>query len=322
MLTLHSKTYSPTILMRYPHLNTIYAGTIRRVKGINYQRERIETPDDDFIDLDWTKVGSSKLLLALHGLEGAADRPYIKGLLKHANQLGWDGVGMNFRFCSGEANRQLRVYHSGASDDLEVVLNHIFQNYHYQEIALVGFSLGGNVVLKYTGEQGKAIHPKIRCTVGVSVPCDLLGTRARFEEWDNKLYVNRFLVSLKEKIAIKREQYPDAIDYDALMKAKDIWNFDNIFTGPVHGFAGADDYYSKCSSKQFLPNVKIPTLLINAKDDSFLGETCYPYRLAEEHPYFSLDVPQYGGHVGFVTFGQKGLYWSEQRIMDFILNLR
>ena len=312
--------YQPPFLLRNQHLNTIYSGLIRRVYGVTYVRERINTPDDDFIDLDWSKKGSKKLLIVLHGLEGAADRPYVTGLIKHANEKGWDGVGMNFRSCSGEPNRALRVYHCGASDDLDVVVQHILQTTDYEQIALAGFSLGGNVVLKYTGERGTTISPKIQAAVGVSVPCDLMDARARFEKWDNRQYVRRFLTSLNEKIADKQIQYPDAVDYERLKKSKTVWEFDNIFTGPVHGYAGADDYYTKARSINFLPDVAIPTLLINAADDSFLGEKCFPTELAKKHPFFHLEIPKYGGHVGFVTTGNKGIYWTEQRILSFLEN--
>lgn len=311
-------SYQAPLFLQNNHLNTIYAGLFRKVKGLSYTRERIITPDDDFIDLDWSRKENKQLLIVLHGLEGSADRPYVRGLIKWANANGWDGVGKNFRCCSGEPNKQKRVYHSGASDDLEVVVNHILQNYQYEKIALVGFSLGGNVVLKYVGEQGKNIHPKIKAAVGVSVPCDLIGCRTRFEKWDNKLYVQRFLVSLFEKIMLKKDKYPDAVDYDRLLKVKTIWEFDNIFTGPVHGFEGADDYYLKCRSINVLDQVAIPTLLLNAKDDSFLGETCFPYNIAEEHPHFYLETPEHGGHVGFTTFGNNGFYWTEHRVMKFI----
>ena len=311
-----STKYLPPLPFRYHHFNTIYPAIFRKVK-IKFQRERLELDDGDFIDLDWSKVDSKKMVLAVHGLEGSSDSNYIKGMLRAFNRNGWDGAALNFRGCSGEVNRLLRTYHSGVTEDVEAVLQIIFEKYNYQNIILVGFSLGGNVVLKYVGERGDQIDERIQHGIGLSVPCDLAGSCREIEKPHNFIYLNRFLSSLKAKTKSK-QAFANQIDMEKIMASKDFGDFDNAFTAPVHGFKDAEDYWAKCSSKQFLSNIKIPSLLINARDDSFLSESSYPFEEAEDNPNFYFSSPEYGGHCGFIQFNESGYYWSEERVMEFV----
>ena len=316
MPNLKTHSYNPPLFFKQRHFNTIYPALFRQIK-IKYQRERMELPDGDFIDLDWSKVGSKKMVLTLHGLEGSSDSNYIKGMIRIFNQQGWDGAAMNFRGCSGEPNRLLRTYHSGVTEDVESVLQLIFQKYNYEKIILIGFSLGGNVALKYVGERGTEIDERIKHGIGISVPCDLAASGREIKKSHNFIYLNRFLSSLKSKAKTK-EAFADQIDMAKIMKSKNFDDFDNAFTAPVHGFKDAEDYWRKCASKQFLTQISIPTLLINAKDDSFLSPSSYPFEEAEINPNFFFIAPEYGGHCGFTQFQSEGAYWSEEQAIDFV----
>lgn len=317
MPIIENSTYKAPFLFRNAHLNTIFPTLFRQIKDFQYTRERIFTPDDDFMDLDWSKVGSKKLLLAVHGLEGSSESTYIKGVLKAFNQYGWDGVAMNFRGCSGEINRQLVGYNMGSSDELELVIQHLQSLNQYDEIVLIGFSLGGNVILKYLGERGEAVPQIISKAIAFSVPCHIPTANVEIAHWRNRIYLMRFLRSLNAKFKIKHKQFPDQVQLPERMP-RSFMEFDGQFTAPIHGYKSAQDYWVRCSSKQFMPNIKRPTLLVNAKDDTFLSKECYPYELAKNHSFFNLEVPDHGGHVGFMSFEQKGLIWSEIRALQFI----
>lgn len=190
--------YKPSFYFRSGHISTIYPSLFRNVNQLAFERKRWTTPDGDFLDLDWSKIGSKNLIIALHGLEGSSDSNYIKGIIRIFNENKWDGVAMNFRGCSGEPNFMRRGYHSGETTDLDFVLNKITKEYNYEKIVIIGFSLGGNVVLKYGGEQGGNIHPKVKNLIAVSVPIDLAGCTVEIEKKKNFIYLNRFLKSLKE----------------------------------------------------------------------------------------------------------------------------
>lgn len=316
MPIINNSTYQAPFLFRHYHLNTIFPALLRWVNEVKYQRETIDTPDDDFIDLDWSKVGNGKqVVIVLHGLEGMAERPYIKGMIRKFNQEGWDGVGMNFRSCSGRPNRQKRSYHMGASDDLETCINHLI-SMHYEEIVIIGFSLGGNVTLKYLGEQGATIPNAVKKGIAFSVPLHIVSANKEINHPRNRIYLNRFLDALNEKVRIKSERYPELAQQIPATLPRDFVEFDDIFTGPIHGFKDAHDYWTKTSSKQFLPSIKVPTLIVNALDDSFLSEECYPYQEAEENNYLYLETPKHGGHVGFTGWGKT--YWSENRAWEFV----
>lgn len=306
--------YTPPVGFSNPHLQTIVAGRLRRVDGPGYTRERIETPDGDFLDLDWARVDVERVVIISHGLEGSAERAYVRGMARALNRHGWDALAWNLRGCSGEPNRQLRLYHSGATDDLDAVVQHALQR--YDEVALVGFSLGGNLTLKYLGEQGDAA-PVARA-VAFSVPVDLAASSAALGRWENGLYMRYFLRSLRGKVRAKAAQFPDAVSTDGLGSISDFRGFDDRYTAPLHGFADAADYWHRSSSRHFLDAIRVPTLLVNAADDPFLAPPCYPTEVARQSEHLTLEVPTHGGHVGFVRFGADGEYWSEQRAAEFL----
>ncbi|MEM7374658.1 MAG: alpha/beta fold hydrolase [Bacteroidota bacterium] len=319
MPLLSSSSYRPPLLLRNRHAATMFPSLFRKVKGLHYERERLDTPDGDFLDLDWVQAGNNRLVIGLHGLEGSADRSYIRGMMRHFHRNKWDCMGLNFRSCSGEMNRKLRVYHSGETGDIGWVIDQILERDQYKEIVLVGFSMGANVALKYVGELGAKIPKAIRCVVAISAPCDLASCSTELnKEGVNRIYLKRFMHYLNEKLAHKLEHFPGEISLPQDRMPKDFAEFDNWFTAPMHGFEDAEDYWARASSLPFLPNIHVPSLIINARNDTFLGEECYPYEIADKHPLISLEVPRFGGHVGFAQFGTKGVYWSEQRALNFV----
>lgn len=316
MPVLSTSDYKAPALLRNRHLLTIFPSLFRKQKVVNYTRTRIPTHDNDFLDLDFSRVGSDKLVIILHGLEGDTRRQYMTGMVHIFNEGGYDTVCMNFRGCSGEINNALRFYHSGETGDLETVVRYITGSEKYQSIHLLGFSLGGNVTLKYIGEQGTGIPAIIRSAVAISVPCDLKDSSVELEKRHNFIYMRRFIRSLGEKLEIKAKKFPEISlkDFAAIRNFK---QFDDRYTAPMHGFRNAEEYWEAASSKKFLPDIRIPTLLINALDDPFLGKGSFPYEEAEQNPWFHLETPQTGGHVGFVSFTGKH-YWSELRTFRFI----
>ncbi len=309
--------YKAPFLLRNRHLLTIFPTLFRKLRPVRYTRERISTPDQDFLDLDFSYTGSRRLVIILHGLEGNSHRQYVTGMVHIFNEGGYDTVSMNFRGCSGESNKALRFYHSGETGDLHTVTGYVTASGKYDQIHFVGFSLGGNVMLKYLGEQGSNIAPVLRSAVAISVPCDLKDSSKELEKKHNFIYMRRFIRSLGEKLAVKAKQYPGLISLEDFSSIRNFKQFDDRYTAPMHGFRDAEEYWAKCSSKQYLENIHIPALLINAQDDPFLGAGSFPYREAGNNPHFYLETPETGGHVGFVTFPDK-YYWSERRAFCFI----
>ncbi|MFZ0482850.1 MAG: alpha/beta fold hydrolase [Desulfobacterales bacterium] len=312
--------YNPMVLFSNAHFQTIYPPLFRKVKGVNYVRERILTPDRDFIDLDWSKVGADRAVIVSHGLEGHSRRSYVLGMIKAFNARGWDGIAFNFRGCSGEPNRLIRSYHCGATEDLHTVVSHVIEKKGYSSISLVGFSVGGNLTLMYLGEKNDILPSLIKSAAAVSVPCDLESSSKKLAQRSNMLYMKRFLKMCHKKIRTKMKIMPDKINdanYDSIKTFED---FDNRYTAPIHGFLNAKDYWSKCSCKQYLAGINIPTLLINAQNDPFLGEACYPLEEARNNSYLFFEMPKSGGHVGFVDFKSNGEYWHETKIAAFAAN--
>lgn len=297
------------------HLETIYPALFRKVEIQKPKRERIETPDGDFLDLDWFNTGSTRLVIVSHGLEGNSTRPYMLGMAREFTQKGFDVLTWNFRGCSGEMNRKAIFYHSGATYDLDTVVRHAQAD--YQEIYLIGFSLGGNLTLKYLGEQ-KSSNPKIRKGVAISVPLDLAKSCEKISTGENIIYSRRFLVSLKEKVQNKSSLFPGEISPKALRKIKTLREFDDIYTGPLHGFSDATEYYRVNSSLQFLELIEVPTLVLNAQNDPFLSDTCFPTAMANRLEQVHFEFPKHGGHVGFTGPFPEKTYYSERRAVEFI----
>lgn len=307
-------SYQAPALLFNKHLETIYPALLRSVKNVSYTRERITTPDHDFLDLDWLKGGSKKLVIISHGLEGNSTRAYVQGMARIFFYQQYDVLAWNYRGCSGEVNKQVRFYHSGATDDLHVVIQHAIAQ-RYEQIHLIGFSLGGNLTLKYLGEQSVNLPDQIKESVVFSVPLHLHTSCMNIETSARGIYATRFLKTLKQKVADKARLMPQ-IDVRPLNQINTLQDFDDAYTARLHGFANAIDYYEKCSSLYFLNDIARPTLLVNAQNDPFLSTRCYP--VLADHKYLKTEYPKRGGHVGFAQFNKNGVYWSELRALQFI----
>lgn len=278
----------------------------------------METSEGDFLDLDWAERGASKLAVISHGLEGSSRSVYVRGMVNALTTRGWDCLAWNFRGCGGEPNRSPRLYHSGSSDDLRLVVRHALARGLHQELALVGFSLGGNVTLKFLGEEAGAADPRIRGGVGVSVPCHLSSSSRVLARPVNRIYMRHFLRSLNAKAIAKARQFPGLFDTGRLTRNRTFYEFDDQVTAPLHGFADAEDYYAKCGSLGFLRHIAVPTLLLNALDDPFLSPGCYPRVAAEANPMLKLETPRYGGHVGFMLQPRDERTQAEIRVGEFL----
>jgi predicted alpha/beta-fold hydrolase len=308
--------YSPPWFLFNPHLETIYPSLFRKVELKGYLRKRINTPDNDFLDLDWLAQGKRKIVIISHGLEGNSQRAYMKGMAKafHANDF--DVLTWNYRGCSEEMNNTLRFYHSGATEDLSCVVDHVIAK-GYENIFLIGFSLGGNLTLKYAGE--RRLDARIKGVATFSVPMNLHTSCIQISKRSNWIYSQRFVRSLRKKIKAKAELMPE-LDIEGLDSIDNLLDFDDRYTAPLHGFKNAIDYYRQCGAIRFIEDIKVPTLVVNAKNDPFLSKECFP--AMNNHPFVKLEFPDRGGHVGFASFNGNGLYWSEQRALDFITQLQ
>lgn len=287
----------------------------RKIAG-HYERERLELNDGDFLDLDWMSHNGNKLVIISHGLEGNSERHYSKGVAHYFHQRGWDALAWNCRGCSGEMNRLPRFYHHGATEDLAAVVNHAIQK-KYSHIALVGVSMGGSMSLKYVGERNDKLPHQIKAVATFSVPCDLGASARQLDKPGNRFYLNRFLKKLEKKIRAKSEKFPDLISMEGFDKIKTFRDFDNRYTAPLHGFVDAADFYTRASSGQHLSSIRIPALIVNALNDPFLPDACYPFDLAKTHDYVHLETPEHGGHVGFSMAGTSAS-WMEVRSFEFV----
>jgi len=315
--------YQPPFLLANGYVQSILPTLTRRIDCSHFRRERLTTDDGDFLDLDWSRCDLSgdpavrTLLIISHGLEGHSRRPYVAGVVREANAQGWDALAWNFRSCSGEMNKTLRFYHSGATDDLERVISHAHQ-LGYQAIHLVGFSMGGNLSLLYAGRKGRDIPPHIKSVCAFSVPCDLSASASQLAERRNKIFMWRFLKDLKCKVEAKAIDFPEQISAEDYHEVTTFQHFDDRYTAPIHGFENAADYWAKSSCKPVLKEIRVPSLLINAENDPFLPKECFPYQEARNNPYLLLEVPKSGGHVGFIELNKRQGYWMERRVVEFV----
>lgn len=295
------------------HIQTIVPNSFRQVPDFAYERERISTADGDFLDLDWLRASEHKRLVIIsHGLEGNSDRVYVRGAAFYFQEQGWDALAWNCRSCSGEMNMMPRFYHHGDTPDLATVVAHAAALGKYEEIVLLGFSMGGSMLLKYLGEQGNELPTELTKGVAISVPCDLASSAREIEKPGKKFYGERFLKRLRVKIKQKAALFPERVNADGIDEIKDFLTFDNRYTAPLHGFKDAHDFYAQASCGPWLPEIKRPVLLINALNDPFLPEPCYPFALAEQNPHLTLETPAQGGHVGFTLAGKPHSFMEER----------
>ncbi|RYD47074.1 MAG: alpha/beta fold hydrolase [Verrucomicrobiaceae bacterium] len=298
------------------HAQTIYPALFRRVPFVTTRTERLELPDGDFIDLAWAESGSNRLAILSHGLEASMRTEYIQGMAGALHRRGWDVLMWNFRGCGGEPNRLLRMYHSGATEDLRSVIQHALARHPAEEIDLIGFSLGGNLTLKLVGEDPDNLPPQIRSALAFSTPCDLACSSRQLSLFSNKIYMERFLIAMRSKVRAKKRMFPDQLDVTGLGRIRTFQEFDDRYTAPIHGFENAADYWKRNSSRQFLTAIRIPTLLVNAANDPFLGPACHPREEAEGSDAFHFEMPLTGGHVGFPGGSREN--WAETRALEFL----
>ncbi|HRJ15386.1 MAG TPA: alpha/beta fold hydrolase [Saprospiraceae bacterium] len=300
------------------HVETIVPAVARRVK-VPYERERLELPDGDFVDLDWLDKKSRRLLVLTHGLEGNSRRNYVQATARFFAQEGWDVLAWNCRSCSGEMNRLPRLYHHGEIGDFGQVIQHAFRTKDYEQVALVGFSMGGSITLKYLGVQGKELPDAVKTGIAFSTPCDIEASIRTLELPVNRFYKNRFYKKLRRKIELKAIQFPGLIDAGLLNQVKTWRDFDTFFSAPLNGFDSPETFYQQASCVNYMEGIRVPALLANAQNDPILSPECSPAELCRRHPNVYLEMPARGGHVGF-TLHRRGFSWMEQRAMEFIQN--
>jgi len=323
---LETDDYRAPWLLAQRDLATILPALMRRVPGINYQRTRIETPDNDFVDLDIPKEnpGSRTLGLVLHGLEGNSGSPYMPGMCQSLNRMGIDAAALNHCNCSGEPNRNFRSYNSAHTDDLRTVLGWIEQQKRWDRVVLIGFSLGGVITLKYLGERDGEVSPLVVGGLAIATPCDVVDSCHQLQRPRNRMYLWWFLRTLRKKALEKLERHPDEANFtvDDIRKVRNFIDYDNLYTAPAHGFKDAYDYYNTASSLNYIPAIKVPTLLLNAQNDPFLTPTCFPFGLTRDHAYVHFMAPRYGGHVGFANSTRlAGEFWMEQKARWFLQHI-
>lgn len=307
--------YKPCFLFRNGHINTCFPTLFRKI-NVEYTRERIDTPDDDFLDIDWIKTGSSKVIVLCHGLEGSSRSKYIQAVGRYFSERGWDVLAVNYRGCSGELNKKITFYHMGYTQDIETVLE---KTKEYNEMVLAGFSLGGNLILKYLGE--RSVYPEnLVCGMAVSPPCELVSNSVNFRKKSNFIYRRYFLKQLKEKVAKKALMFPDKINMKLMDKVEDMEDFDTLFTAYFNGFLDGIDYYEKTSSINFIPDIKKPTLILTPLDDPIMSKECYPRKEAAANSFITLETPKYGGHVGFSSLFSRD-YWLEKRLYEYVYDI-
>lgn len=319
-------TFKPAWWLKNSHLQTLYPALLRKPENPVLKRERLLTPDDDFIDIDFCGEGNQPLVILLHGLTGSSQSVYIKGLQQALWQQGLRSAALNFRGCSGEYNNSSRCYHSGETGDIDFLYRTLRAREPDTQMAAVGFSLGGNVLLKWLGEQGSEV--RMFAAVAVSVPLVLSACASKLDSGFSKLYRASLLRELKEYVHLKQQHLASlgkSEEAEILRQIGDLdsihsfWQYDDRVIAKLYDFANVEDYYQRSSSRQFLKEITVPTLLIQAQDDPFMTPEVIP-ELSELSASVSLEISAAGGHVGFI-FGNNPLqpeYWLEQRIPEFL----
>lgn len=308
--------FKPAWWLPSPHLQTLWPVFFKKRQPLELIAEQLELDDGDFIDLRWSKKNADKTVLVLHGLEGSLESHYVNGIMFSLEQSGYKPVLMHFRGCGGRINRLARAYHSGETGDVSTIVEHIKNKTGDYPFAAIGFSLGGNVLLKWLGESGD-LNP-LNKAVAVSVPFRLHDAAKRLEKGISKIYREHLLDSLRKSYSEKFKKIPSPLNVD-VKQLKSFWDYDDKVTAPLHGFAGAQDYYDRCSSRQFLKTIKVPTRIIHSSDDPFMVKETVPGREELSH-FIDFILTTRGGHVGFISgkTPASSYSWSENRIIEFL----
>ncbi len=314
-----SRYEASTFLTRHAHLSTIYPAKIKKYPIPHYEREKMPTDDGDFLNLDWRKQeNTEELVILFHGLEGDSKRTYLNSCSDYFFERGYSILAWNHRSCGGEMNATCRLYHHGSTDDIDRVIKKAIAE-DYKKIYLIGYSMGGALILNYLGSY--TIDQRIQCAVSFSSPLSLQSSAEQLSQFPNTVYFKNFKRTLVPKFRQKAEQFPGQINEECIDQLKSFADIDNYFTAPMHGYRDKDDYYKQASPLKVIDKITIPCLVVNAANDPFLGEACYPRPLLAAHPSVYLEIPAYGGHCGFIIPKEKHS-WAEIRALEFIEQMK
>ena len=310
---IHNSTFKAAWWLSNPHAQTLWPFLFRRRPKLKQRHETVELPDGDFLDIAWSETANRPLVLVMHGLEGSIRSHYAGNLLKRLEQSGYATVFMHFRGCSGRPNRKDRSYHSGETQDLAFIMQHVRQQTGQPVFAAIGFSLGGNVLLKWLGETGD--DNRLTTAIAISVPFQLDDIARRLERGASRLYQNHLLASLRRSYLARFRHRPSPLQVD-VNTLKTFREYDDRITAPLNGFRNVDHYYAESSSRQYLDRIAIPTLILHALDDPFMHEETVPVE-ADLSPSVTLELSSRGGHVGFISgrIPCAAKYWLEERIV-------
>lgn len=316
-----SHSYKAYGLFKNGHFNTLYGHFFDRPEALPFKREKLVHDLGFSLYLDWVQRQNNKLIIFTHGLESSSHARYISSMGQQFLQEGYDVLAWNCRNCAqGQKFDKLAYYHSGISEDLAYVVDHVIASKRYDNIVLVGFSMGGNILLKYLGEQADNLPSEIQRAMAISSPVDLLSSSHVLLQFPNQIYGRNFLKTILQKM---KENPEDLIHYglclEQILQCKNLRDFDHLFTAPVHGFNSQDDYYQQASALAFLPHIKVPYCLINAYDDPFLAQTCYPRNEEVGNVNMQTLYPKFGGHIGFNNPRIKGCSWLDQQALNFLI---
>ena len=320
MPIINTSSYQPSRwFLKNSHLNSIYPVLFRKVSGIIYERTRISTSDGDFLDIDGHYRGSDKLAILSHGFEGSSKAKYILGMVKSLHNRGIDALAWNHRGCSGQLNSKPYFYKFGFLEDLQSVINHALEKDQYKEIYLIGFSIGGTETLKYIGKNYNKLNPKIKKSVIISSPCKLDAVIQNTERIDNFFYKYMLMHSYLSKLKKKTKLRPNDFFFQTPKVMNNWKEFDKNYLSSLFGYQTPEEHWKQANASPYLQQINIPTLLINARDDSLIQhKSTYPLEEAQNSKNLFLELPKYGGHIGFVSFNSQNEYWSETRSLDFI----
>lgn len=320
MPVIHS-SYRPAWWLRHGHVQTCWPVLFRDMPPLPCVRRRMTLPDGDFLDVDvHRRQGSERSRRAViisHGLEGNSRRKYVIGMARVCLEAGFDVLAWNMRSCSGQMNDTDRLYHMGQTGDVAAVADWALRQ-GYGELALMGFSMGGNQILKWLGENPDAVPTAVKLAFVVSVPCDLPSAAPRLDSLACRPYMEYFMRTMRRKVREKAARFPGYPSVAGMERCHTFREFDSRFTAPLYGFASADEYWAASSAAPLLRNIRIPVCLLQAQDDPFCTPACFPVEAAERNPRFTLEIARHGGHVGFVVPGTGARYWSELRAAAFL----
>lgn len=321
--------FNPHRLLRNAHTQTVMGSTVRQQSGVDFRRERVFLPDGDFVDLDfadvehatWAQLGPhTPIVMMIHGLEGNARSGPAQEIYRYLSRRGVRCLGLNLRSCSGELNRTGRLYHAGETEDIAFIHQWLEQRYPDTPIGIVAISLGANMLLKYLGENGHSLMNRLVAAVAISPPFDLVAGSKVLANGAGLLYARHMLGPLKQKAIALEPLIGDKVDISRLDSVNNFYDFDDAFTAPLHGFTDAHDYYSTTSSKNFLADIRVPTLILRAVDDPFFDPEDIPHKIIEQNPFLYAGFPEHGGHVGFIEGVVPGryTYWAERQAARFL----